>query len=70
MLCEIQANQSNYSTIKISQSIILKKAHVIEIAKACAVVFMKARNSLVVQHVTRKKKKTGGGENLFFRRAN
>ena len=47
----------------------LNKTHVIEIKKACTVVFMKARNSLVVQY--RKKhvnwKKTEDGENLFFK---
>ena len=41
------------------------KAHVIKITKACVVVFMKARNSLVVR--CREKKKTKDGENLFFK---
>ena len=37
----------------------------IEITKACIIAFMKARNSLVVR--CREKKKTEGGENVFFK---
>ena len=48
-VCQIKANQSNLLTLKISQSIKLNGAHVIEITKACAVAFMRARNSLVVR---------------------
>ena len=60
VLSEIQANQTNSSSLKISQSTTLNKAHVIEITKACTVTFMKTRNSLVVRcrkkHVNWEKK--------------
>ena len=56
------------STLKISQST-LNKAYLIEIAKACTVAFMKARNSLVVrcreEHVNWKKK-LEYGQTFFF----
>ena len=48
----------------------LNKAHVIEIAKACTVASMKARNSLVVVECREKnqlEKKTEDDENLFFK---
>ena len=48
-LSQIQANQSNLLTLKISQSITLSGAHVIEITKACTVTFMKARNYLALR---------------------
>ena len=42
MLCEIQTDQSNFLTLKISQST-LSKVHVIETTKACKVPLTKAR---------------------------
>ena len=39
----------------------------IEITKACIVVFMKTRNSLVVWCREKKQKKTEDGENGFFK---
>ena len=56
------------SPLKISKSK-LNKAYAIEIAKACTVAFMKARNSLVVrcgEECVNWKKKTEHGKNLFF----
>ena len=43
-----QTNQIVHPQKSANQSM-LNKAHVIEITKACAVAFMKARNSLVVR---------------------
>ena len=64
-MCYVQFKETNqiYSPLKISQSIKLNKAHVIEITKACAVAFMKARNSMVFSIRERKKH----GENVFFK---
>ena len=49
VLCEIQANQSNFLAFKISQST-LNKAHVVEITKAYKVAFTNARDSFVVRY--------------------
>ena len=54
------------STLKISQST-LNKAYLIEIAKACTVAFMKARNSLVVRCREERVNWKKDGENLFFK---
>ena len=43
----------------------LNKAHVIEVTKACANAFMKARNSLVVR-CREREKKAEDVENVFF----
>ena len=53
---------------KLSNQSTLNKAHVIKITKACKVVFMKARDSLVVRYrenVSIGKKQVS--ENLFFK---
>ena len=42
-------------------------ARVIDITKACTIVFMKVRNSLVVQCRERERKKTEDSENVCFK---
>ena len=48
----------------------LNKAHVMEITKACKVTFMKARDSMVVQHREERVRKKHDCENLFFKASN
>ena len=56
----VKENNQICSPLKTSQSVnvlMLNKAHVIEITKACSVLFMKARSSLAVRCRERQKKK-------------
>ena len=60
--------QTNQIFSPLSNQSTLNKAHVIKITKACKVVFMKARDSLVVRYrenVSIGKKQVS--ENLFFK---
>ena len=73
----VKENNQICSPLKTSQSVnvlMLNKAHVIEITKACSVLFMKARSSLAVRCRERQKKKKNthkktpkDNENVFFK---
>ena len=71
----VKENNQICSPLKTSQSVnvlMLNKAHVIEITKACSVLFMKARSSLTVRCRERQKKKNTqktpkDSENVFFK---
>ena len=62
-----ETNQMCSPLEKLANQSMLNKVHLIEITKAFAVAFMKARNPLVVVVRCRERKKTEDGENYFLK---